>query len=189
MDIPAQKATPEDASSQIAGGCLCGSVRWQLPLTGPVAQVLVCHCASCRRFSGSVSIPYVALPKSALAPQMEGSAALKKFRSSTVAARGFCGECGSSLFMDYGEEHTLWIPMGTIERFDPALVQADATRHSNIYMESKAEYADALDELPKLRCFGTYRPDPCQDKPFESLPTWEETGSIAQFVQEQQQQQ
>jgi hypothetical protein len=91
--------------------------------------------------------------------------------------------------MDYGEEHTLWITMGTLDPFvfDPTtwMIQPQQ-RDSQLFLESKAEYTDALAHLPHLPSFGTYRPDPCHPTiPFESLTPWDQVDSISNHVNEQ----
>jgi len=40
-----------DQQEPITGGCQCGEVAYQV--TGPVADVYVCHCRDCRRQSAS----------------------------------------------------------------------------------------------------------------------------------------
>lgn len=39
--------------SVATGSCLCGAVRYEV--TGPLQQVLICHCEECRRWHGHVS--------------------------------------------------------------------------------------------------------------------------------------
>jgi hypothetical protein len=85
------------------------------------------------------------------------------------------------MYMDYNEENTLWIPLGTMDNVDIDDIM-DASRDSQIFLESKAKFTDALNNLPHLTSFGTYRPDPCQPVPFEKLKPWEEDGNIASFV-------
>ena len=33
------------------GGCLCGQIRYQL--SGPLADIQLCHCSQCRKAQGS----------------------------------------------------------------------------------------------------------------------------------------
>ena len=49
---------------QIAGGCLCGKVRYSA--TGEPAFVGVCHCTDCQKFTGSAFAMVVGVPKPAL---------------------------------------------------------------------------------------------------------------------------
>jgi len=175
----------EDGSSgvtsnqSLSGRCLCGNISWKLPNTNKVGQILVCHCTMCRRVSGSVSVPYAALPREPLWAQFSEA---QRYVSSGVATRGFCPTCSSTLFMDYGAEHTLWIPLGTMDQFDPALF-CQPDRDSQIFLEAKAEYTDALANMPHLPSFGTYRTDPCHPTiPFVSLTPWDQVDSISNHV-------
>ena len=35
----------------VTGGCLCGSVRFEI--TGPIRNIVHCHCSRCRKAQGS----------------------------------------------------------------------------------------------------------------------------------------
>ena len=75
------------------GGCLCGDVRFRV--TGPLRDVIACHCSMCRRATGA----FVAATAAADADlAVTGADALRWYRSSDEAERGFCGRCGSNLF-------------------------------------------------------------------------------------------
>jgi len=82
------------------GGCLCGAVRFSV--RGPIRRtVTACHCRTCRRFSGGVFAATAIEPSSLVLDRAES---LKWHRSSDHARRGFCGECGSSLFWEATDE-------------------------------------------------------------------------------------
>jgi hypothetical protein len=75
-----------------AGGCLCGAVRYTVRtdktgLTG-------CSCEQCRRHTGallvSLDVPGAAVRFTAGEPAV--------YTSSNWAERGFCRDCGSTLF-------------------------------------------------------------------------------------------
>lgn len=75
------------------GGCLCGKVRYEVQ--GEPLRVGLCHCADCRRESGSAFQTFGIWPTSAFS----SSGVLKQFKG-----RGFCPDCGSRLFNPAGEE-------------------------------------------------------------------------------------
>lgn len=79
------------------GSCLCGAVRYVV--SGPLRQVIACHCVQCRKTSGH----YVAAPQAAAADVEISGEALQWYRSSDIAERGFCSRCGGNLF---------WRPIG-----------------------------------------------------------------------------
>jgi hypothetical protein len=80
----------------ITGGCCCGSVRYEIsaePLGG-----MNCHCRTCQK---SVGAPYLAtmfVPASALVITGHYKEFLTIAASGNSVYRGFCPECGSSLF-------------------------------------------------------------------------------------------
>lgn len=76
------------------GRCLCGAAAFS---TGPTKnQADVCHCKQCRRWSGhqfaSINVALNSLSFE------RGEDRIKWYRASDYARRGFCGDCGSSLF-------------------------------------------------------------------------------------------
>ena len=77
------------------GSCLCGAVRYEVD--PPLRDVILCHCEMCRKAHGHIGA-YTAAPKSAL--RVTESRGLKWYASSAIARRGFCGECGGTLFWE-----------------------------------------------------------------------------------------
>jgi hypothetical protein len=80
---------------QIAGGCLCGKVRYSA--SGDPAFVGVCHCTDCQRFTGSAFATVVGVPKAALAVQGELATYSKTGDTGKSTYRRFCPQCGSSV--------------------------------------------------------------------------------------------
>jgi hypothetical protein len=68
------------------GGCLCGAVRYTV--RGEPLHVRRCHCADCRKESGSAFTVYAQWPAGAF--EIDGEI-------STYDGRGFCPRCGSRL--------------------------------------------------------------------------------------------
>jgi hypothetical protein len=85
-------------------------VRYEAPR--PLRDVVLCHCAMCRKTHGHVGA-YTAVPKAVLA--MTESRGLKWYRSSDKARRGFCGQCGASLFWEPFERDYVAIAAGTLD--------------------------------------------------------------------------
>jgi hypothetical protein len=69
------------------GSCLCGAVRYTV--RGEPFHVGRCHCADCRKESGSTYTIYGQWPREAF--ESSGDYA-------TYQGRSFCPRCGSSLF-------------------------------------------------------------------------------------------
>ena len=103
---------PEDANPTLTatGGCLCGAVRYAV--LRPLRDVVLCHCAMCRKTHGHVGA-YTAVPKTALT--LAESRGLQWYRSSDKARRGFCGECGASLFWEPYAGDYVAIAAGTLD--------------------------------------------------------------------------
>ena len=82
-------STPAKAT----GGCLCGAVTYEV--SGPIRNVIECHCSTCRRFSGGLWHGSAARMSDVTLHDEHG--ALTWYKSSDEAERGFCSRCGSSL--------------------------------------------------------------------------------------------
>jgi hypothetical protein len=95
---------------EFTGGCLCGSVRYRA--TGPLRNVLVCHCTQCRRQSGHIAA-HTSVPLDRF--WLERDTALSWYRASPSAERGFCRVCGSNLFWKPAAEPRISITAGTLD--------------------------------------------------------------------------
>ena len=85
--------------SKIAGGCLCGGVRYSSEV-GP-SLTAVCHCKHCQRQTGSSFSILVAMPKGSLEIKGESLAAFDDVGESGLPViRHFCRDCGSPIFSD-----------------------------------------------------------------------------------------
>ncbi|MBM3597726.1 MAG: GFA family protein [Alphaproteobacteria bacterium] len=92
------------------GGCLCGAVRYRVE--GKLRPVVMCHCGQCRRWTGH----FVAATAARLADfSLQREAELSWYRSSPKARRGFCGNCGSSLFWQGDDLDYIAILAGTLD--------------------------------------------------------------------------
>jgi hypothetical protein len=127
----------ETPAPRAAGGCLCGRVRYRV--TGPLRQVVNCHCSQCRRTHGHFAA-YTNADKHHVEIIEDGS--LKWYPSSDTARRGFCGECGSSLFWEPAGGDTLGIAAGTLD--SPTGLRTIA----HLYIGDRSDYYDLDDDLP-----------------------------------------
>jgi hypothetical protein len=80
-------------SEEHTGHCLCGAVRFRT--SGPLREVIACHCGQCRRQTG---LFYAATNVRDEALVVEGGENVTWYRASDTAGRGFCRTCGSALF-------------------------------------------------------------------------------------------
>ena len=95
------------------GSCLCGAVSYEV--TGPLEDVLICHCEECRRWHGHVSATAAAHKEDLQLLEQRGLRWTNGPRSDAGARRGFCSECGSSLFWDAPELKTISVAAGTLD--------------------------------------------------------------------------
>ena len=102
------------------GGCLCGAVRFRLD--PPLRDVIACHCTQCRKTSGhlwaATSVPLAAF-------HLTQVAGLRWFQSSAQARRGFCGDCGASLFWELAGEGRISVAAGALEGATGLSIGAD----------------------------------------------------------------
>jgi len=111
------------------GGCVCGHVRYRV--VAPLADVIACHCRQCRRMSGHV-FAATAAPWDAV--EITEDAGLTWYASSKTSRRGFCRDCGSSLFFDHGPDEPVGIAAGSLDG-DPELKLA-----AHIYVDEAGGY-------------------------------------------------
>ncbi len=123
------------------GGCLCGRVRYEV--IGELLPVVNCHCSKCRRFNGHVGAYAATRRENLVWIEQEG---LKWYRSVTDETpdvyRGFCKQCGSSLFWDPRGLPIISIAAGSID--PPTGLKTE--RH--VYVSQKTDYYSIADGLP-----------------------------------------
>ena len=117
-----------------AGGCICGSVRYQT-LTDPL-RVTVCHCRFCQRATGSA---YMVEPIFRLEDLQvtSGSPAVYDVRSAgsgKLVHIHFCQKCGTKLYLTFERfPGTCGIYAGTFD--DPNWFAVDAGTSRHIYVD------------------------------------------------------
>lgn len=120
------------------GSCLCGDVTYELE--GPFRKVQACHCTQCRKTSGHF---WAATSVAEQRFKLLEDKGLKWFRSSSWAERGFCQNCGASLFWKMDDRGDISIAAGTLD--DDSGIETD--RH--ICMATKGGYYEINDGLPQ----------------------------------------
>ena len=97
----------------VSGGCLCGKIRYEC--SAPAKASGFCHCTTCQRALGSAfgvwsafGVDDVEITKGQI----------KWYRSSDIARRGFCGDCGSPIayVADGSDTYYLWV--GSLDKRD-----------------------------------------------------------------------
>jgi hypothetical protein len=99
----------------------------------------VCHCAECRRWSGHVWAATLARRDDLVFVEDGGVRWIASPESDSQAQRGFCGDCGSSLFWSVPGRDTISIAAGALDQPSGLTV----ARH--VYVSQLADYH----ELPE----------------------------------------
>jgi adenylate cyclase len=125
------------------GGCLCRSVRfetWDEPIS-----VGYCHCRFCQLATGAPLNAFVIYKRTAV--RFFGDEP-KKYTSSPIAERAFCGNCGTTLFTElYAPDESEYYPIRLAAMDNPA--DFPPTIHYGV--ESQMPWLDINDDLPRIR--------------------------------------
>jgi hypothetical protein len=105
----------------VVGGCLCGSVRFAC--NGPLGAAAYCHCADCRKCTGSAFNVSVGVERSDFEITAGSPKGFTKTGDSgNELTRHFCPDCGSPLFTSSpGHPDRVYVKAGAFD--DPALIQ------------------------------------------------------------------
>lgn len=127
------------AEKQRSGGCLCGAIRFWV--TGPMRDVVVCHCGQCRKQHGAPpgysNAEWVKI-------ELKGESDLAWYQSSDKARRGFCRICGSSLFWERIDSGRVSIAAGALDQ--PTGLKT--VRH--IFVADKPDWYEINDGIEQL---------------------------------------
>lgn len=127
-----------DRELRATGGCLCGGVKFEV--RGPLRDAIICHCGQCRRTHGH-AVAFTSAERSDVV--FREVAKLKWYASSERARRGFCGECGASLFWEPLGEGRLAIAAGALD----APTGLKTVRH--VFADHAGDYYEIADGLPR----------------------------------------
>jgi hypothetical protein len=128
-------SSQESGVNLLSGSCMCGCVRYEA--CGKFRDIVGCHCTECRKSSGHYSAATSVRPDDI---KFLNSAGLAWYRSSALAQRGFCRECGSTLFWKPDSGDRLSIFVGTV---DGAI---DFPLSAHIYLAEKGSYYEITDD-------------------------------------------
>lgn len=126
----------------LKGRCECGAVAFTV--TGARKEITMCHCGQCRRTSGhhwaATNAPWDQIT-------FINDAGLKWFTSSKWAKRGFCKDCGSSLFYRMNDEDGCGIAAGCFDE------PTGFTPGKHIFCADKGAYYTIADDAPHIDKF------------------------------------
>jgi hypothetical protein len=125
----------------LTGGCLCGQVRYRYE--GELGSAGYCHCADCRRWSGSAFGVSLSVSSDGLRiTSGEPRAFTKPGDSGRMVTRYFCPNCGSPLFTQppLHPERT-FIKAGSLD--DPGAVKPSR----QAWTRSRVEWAEIAPDI------------------------------------------
>ncbi|MEM7728534.1 MAG: GFA family protein [Pseudomonadota bacterium] len=115
-------------TTTLNGYCLCKSIRFSLEAPD---HLNVCHCTDCRRVGGG---PFIGPDFAHVTFQSDEG--LKWYRSSEWAERGFCSNCGASLFYRLVETpEKIGVTSGSIENMPVGL-----PLRTELFIDRKPDY-------------------------------------------------
>ena len=121
--------------ARLAGRCLCGAVTFT---AAPQGGMHACHCESCRRISGGVSL------RVNCGDSLEVAGLVATYDSSEWAERQFCATCGTGLFWRLKAGG---MTMVSVQAFDdPSAFPFE----DEIYIDSKPANYDFAGDRPRL---------------------------------------
>lgn len=129
------------SDKKVPGGCFCGSVQFTIEL--PTLWCGHCHCSMCRRPHGAPFVTWTAVPPERL-EITAGEDQLKRFECGPPdGVRMFCNICGSQLFCQIEESE---IDIAVAALHEPI----DRMPEEHYYYDSRADWVEVNDDLPKL---------------------------------------
>ena len=122
------------------GGCLCGAVLYEI--TGPIRNIVYCHCSRCRKAQGS-AFATNGIVETKDFRIISGESELTGYESTPGQTKYFCRHCGSPIISKSVERiHEVRVRIGTIE--------SDITERpvAHIFVSSKANWEDICGDIP-----------------------------------------
>ena len=127
----------------LAGGCLCGAVRYEA--AGPPEYAGLCHCRDCQRATGTGHAPYMGFAHDHVTIRGETRAFAVIGGSGARSLRHFCPTCGTHVFgVRDPDDGTCTIYAGTLD--DPELF---APREA-IFVRSRRSWDHGALPLPEF---------------------------------------
>ena len=120
--------------------CLCGGIFFKI--NGKLRNIINCHCIQCTKTHGHYAA-YTSTLDSNI--QFISKRTLKWYHSSKKAKRGFCNNCGASIFFKRFRNRAVSISAGLFK--NPSKLKTI----SHIYVQNKRDYYKIEDKLPKFK--------------------------------------
>ena len=127
--------------SDFEGRCLCGLIKFSI--TPPTLFFAHCHCHYCREAHGAAFVSWVGVAEERFR-FLAGSREPRWYQSSQQSRRGFCADCGTTLFFAStlcpGEIH---VTRTSIQE------PIDREPQCHVFYDQHAEWIEVGDQLPR----------------------------------------
>jgi hypothetical protein len=136
-----------DTKDNLAGGCACGAVRYQL---GALPMfVHCCHCRDCQRQTGSAFVLNALIETDRIALLAGDPQPVAVPTDSGRPHRIFrCPNCGTAVWSEYGGVAALrFVRVGTLD--EPAALPPDI----HIYIRSRLPWVRLPDGVPAFEAY------------------------------------
>jgi hypothetical protein len=131
-----------NVSTTHRGSCLCGTVRFELE--GAFESFFLCHCAYCRKDTGSAHAANL-FSTSAKLTWVAGESQVTTFNlPSTRHAKSFCKACGSALPKEQEGGKLLAVPAGSLD------TSVSIRPNAHIFVASRADWDHDLEHVPMV---------------------------------------
>lgn len=137
-----------DGKPVLTGGCQCGAVRFAL--SDSPLRVSLCHCRMCQKATGA---PFASLADIETANFAWTHGKPAAFRSSSIAERDFCKDCGTPLSYRKIGGDTIEIMTGTFDRPDRLVPKLQ------FGTESRLGWVGSISALPSKTTLQNYGAD------------------------------
>ncbi len=130
---------PSEQSQTLSGRCYCGAVT--LEFDTPPETVAYCHCADCKRWTGSPLPAFAAFAKDALTATSDMP---EPFSTVQGVRRWICKVCGSPLAAAFDYlPNQIYVPIGVLDQAGSLAPQL------HCHAENEIEWLHLHDGLPR----------------------------------------
>lgn len=134
--------TSSERGERYRGSCLCGRVRFEVE--GAFERFYLCHCAYCRKDTGSAHAANLFSTTTTLT-WLSGQDAVTRFDlPGTRHAKCFCSACGSALPREASADVPLVVPAGSLD--GAVAIPPDA----HLFTSSRAAWDRDLETVPSF---------------------------------------
>jgi hypothetical protein len=105
------------SSAPLAGGCLCGAVRYEID--EPLQAASYCHCTRCQRRTGTAASAQARVADGSLRI-LAGEELVRAWQPPDGWSKCFCGACGGALWSRDAATGAMSVRLGSLDS-DPGV--------------------------------------------------------------------